>query len=349
MESIQSVCSLVYASIHNIKESIYFKPNITYSPHHQYTCFGIPIQNKEQFDNIHLIWLTYRSGFQNIGTQNIPITTDNHWGCCIRSGQMAMAHALVIDNHILPSAISQLFSDDPRSPFGIHAIVEKGNSLLHKTPGEWFGPSTIAVILKSISESIHDYMIPKNVIYSDMFVYSKTFLESNANMIWFSIRLGSKNISPLYFSCIKRYMHHPLFRGMIGGQAKKAFFFFGTQRIRNANVLVENENGSANHDHYRLVTESTNEFELLYLDPHTVQPALEYNQNVAQTPKHVYSLPIHLLEPSFTILFFCQSKTDIQTLHDFLYEVQTIEKEHAIIKISDQEYTERMDALESFD
>ena len=58
-----------------------------------------------------------------------------------------------------------------------------------------------------------------------------------------NVRLGADLIDPYYASLIKKYMRLPSFAGMVGGQPRKAFYFFGF---------------------------SESEDRLLFLDPHVV-------------------------------------------------------------------------------
>lgn len=39
--------------------------------------------------------------------------------------------------------ILQLFLDKPEKEFSIHAITEKGRTLMNKEPGDWYGANSI--------------------------------------------------------------------------------------------------------------------------------------------------------------------------------------------------------------
>lgn len=109
------------------------------------------------------IWLTYRRGFKKIPGSNF--TTDCGWSCMLRSCQSLLAQAFL--NHYLSRSwrftgaksdkedmihrmLIKWFADDSnpvQSPFSIHQLVHQGLGL-GKQPGDWYGPSSVAYILK---------------------------------------------------------------------------------------------------------------------------------------------------------------------------------------------------------
>lgn len=109
------------------------------------------------------IWFTYRRGFKKIPGSNF--TTDCGWSCMLRSGQSLLAQAFL--NHYLHRnwrftgaksdkedmihrMLIKWFADDNnpvQSPFSIHQLVHQ-SKFLGKQPGDWYGPSSVAYILK---------------------------------------------------------------------------------------------------------------------------------------------------------------------------------------------------------
>lgn len=105
------------------------------------------------------LWCTYRRGFVPIGSPQL--TTDKGWGCMLRCGQMVLAQAM-INLHLGREwywtydtrdetylKIVSRFEDSRKSPFSIHQIALMGDSE-DKRVGEWFGPNTVAQVLKYI-------------------------------------------------------------------------------------------------------------------------------------------------------------------------------------------------------
>ncbi|VDN00921.1 unnamed protein product [Thelazia callipaeda] len=107
-----------------------------------------------------LLWFTYRKNFQPIG--GTGPTTDQGWGCMLRCGQMLLAQALIVRhlnyswfwNRNMKSTeymrILRMFQDKKSCLFSIHQIAHMGVSE-GKQIGEWFGPNTVAQVLKKLA------------------------------------------------------------------------------------------------------------------------------------------------------------------------------------------------------
>lgn len=109
------------------------------------------------------LWCTYRRGFVAIG--NTQLTTDKGWGCMLRCGQMVLAEALT-ELHLGRDwqwseetrdatylKIVNRFEDNKQAPFSLHQIALMGDSSEEKRIGEWFGPNTVAQVLKYVHPS----------------------------------------------------------------------------------------------------------------------------------------------------------------------------------------------------
>lgn len=103
------------------------------------------------------LWFTYRRGFVPIGDSGL--TSDKGWGCMLRCGQMVLAQALLnlhLGREWCWSAeskcqaylkILRLFEDRRGAVYSIHQVAQMG-ATEGKEVGQWFGPNTIAQVLK---------------------------------------------------------------------------------------------------------------------------------------------------------------------------------------------------------
>ncbi|CAH8682308.1 unnamed protein product [Schistosoma rodhaini] len=107
------------------------------------------------------LWMTYRKGFSPIGSRNGP-KSDAGWGCMHRCGQMILAEAM-LRFHLGRSwkwspeqespeyyRLLQMFQDRRSALYSIQTITLTGVSL-GKSIGSWFGPNTVAQVLKKLS------------------------------------------------------------------------------------------------------------------------------------------------------------------------------------------------------
>ena len=114
-----------------------------------------------------LFRFTYRRDFPVLAPY--AITSDAGWGCMLRVSQMLMATAL--QRHLLGPewrrgadvaslqacaeyvTILRWFIDRPGPPhlYAIHHMVQCGIKY-DKLPGEWFGPSTAALVLRDLAK-----------------------------------------------------------------------------------------------------------------------------------------------------------------------------------------------------
>ena len=124
--------------------------------------------DKFKHDFYSRIWLTYRREFPKLA--NSSLTTDCGWGCMLRSGQMVLAQALLTHylgrqwrwkgsqsdkEDMIHRMIVKWFADDPNSaacPFSVHQLVKYGDQL-GKKPGDWYGPASVAHLLKWVHTS----------------------------------------------------------------------------------------------------------------------------------------------------------------------------------------------------
>ncbi|CAH1245664.1 ATG4A [Branchiostoma lanceolatum] len=276
--------------------------------------------------------------------------SDQGWGCMLRCGQMMVAQALICrhlgrdwrwnsaayDNDY--TKILQLFLDKKDSCYSIHQIAQMGVSE-GKSVGQWFGPNTVAQVLKKLalfedwsSLAIHVAM-DNTVIIDDIkklcrsarqptpsqvtnsFLHNgvssdQTSARSRSPLPWqplmliIPLRLGLSELNPVYADCLKACFTLRQSLGMIGGKPNHAHYFIG---------YVGNS--------------------LVYLDPHTTQPAVELEGNVPIPDSsfhcsHPSRMNIQDLDPSIALGFFCQDEADFADLCDNLRRLIIGQKTH---------------------
>uniref|UniRef100_A0A8C3XJT4 Cysteine protease n=1 Tax=Chelydra serpentina TaxID=8475 RepID=A0A8C3XJT4_CHESE len=246
------------------------------------------------------LWFTYRKNFPAIG--GTGPTSDTGWGCMLRCGQMIFAQALVC-RHL------------GRAQMG----VGEGKSI-----GQWYGPNTVAQVLKKLatfdtwsSLAVHIAMDNTVVMEEIRRLCKSNFLRAGAAAfpaaesdllyngypdgaevtdrlsLWkplvllIPLRLGLTDINEAYIETLKQCFMMPQSLGVIGGKPNSAHYFIG------------------------YVGE-----ELIYLDPHTTQPAVEPSDNscIPDESFHCQHPPCRMsiaeLDPSIAVGFFCNTEED---------------------------------------
>ncbi|CAH0381366.1 unnamed protein product [Bemisia tabaci] len=267
------------------------------------------------------LWFSYRRGFVSIG--NSGLTSDKGWGCMLRCGQMVIAQALLFlhlgrewcwspnkrDRDYL--RILQMFEDVHSAPYSIHQIAISGLDE-GKQVGEWFGPNTIAQVLKKLSVNDEWSSIAFHVALDNALVINdvrrlcvnsgrrtnrgdrKSSTRWKPLILIIPLRLGIAEINPVYVQGVKTCFTFRQSLGVIGGKPNHALYFIG---------CVGND--------------------VIFLDPHTTQPVgfvqskeQEHEKKVDCTYhcKHASRLPILHMDPSVAVCFFCKEEKDFDNL-----------------------------------
>jgi len=248
---------------------------------------------------------------------------------------MILAHALIVmyfgrswklssQDRLAPFSvyrqILRWFTDSPGKEhvYSIHNIMQKnfeikGQNKREKV-GEWFAPTSIALVLKNLvrthSPSGMTMHVPRDsTIYIDKVCalakcVGKT-VESPVNsdndsdsehdeitmwrpvFILIPIRIGVHNINKIYIPHIKFLLTCVWCVGIIGGKPKASLYFTAYQ-----------------------------DDELLYLDPHIVQPAVqpkqEFTQDIFQSfhCKVPQKMPIEHIDPSLAVGILCKTRKE---------------------------------------
>ncbi|CAG8585866.1 2692_t:CDS:10 [Cetraspora pellucida] len=253
-------------------------------------------------------------------------TTDTGWGCMHRTGQSLLAQGFLwtllgrdwrlhnpqTDSDILIyRKILRWFMDGPESEqyYSIHNIARTG-IVLDKKIGDWFGPATIAHVLKRLSLNHKEcplsiYVPTDNTIYRTE-VINIAMVEHDNNLLceqkaWkpililLSIRLGTDRFNPSYSENLKIMFTFPQFLGIAGGRPRKSLYFVAVQ----------------------VLTWLDDEF--FYLDPHFVRPAINLSK-IQEFPIEDYhstivrAMDIIEMDPSMLLGFLCQRPQDFDEL-----------------------------------
>ncbi|XP_048369609.1 cysteine protease ATG4A [Sphaerodactylus townsendi] len=267
------------------------------------------------------LWFTYRRKFSPIG--GTGPSSDAGWGCMLRCGQMMLAQALIC-RHLgrdwlwekhgkQPEEYHRIlhcFLDRKDCCYSIHQMAQMGVGE-GKSIGEWFGPNTVAQVLKKLAlfdewNSLAVYVSMDNTVV----------IEDIKKMCWFPsqscpgahcssllpknvlgrskspgdfccswkplllivpLRLGINHINPVYVDAFKECFKMPQSLGALGGKPNNAYYFIG---------FLGNE--------------------LMYLDPHTTQLFVDSEENSAVHDR----MKILNLDPSVALGFFCKEEKD---------------------------------------
>uniref|UniRef100_A0A671VSX5 Cysteine protease n=1 Tax=Sparus aurata TaxID=8175 RepID=A0A671VSX5_SPAAU len=260
------------------------------------------------------LWFTYRKNFPPIG--GTGPTSDTGWGCMLRCGQMILGEALVCrhlgrdwrwagDKKQREEYISILnaFIDKKDSYYSIHQIAQMGVGE-GKPIGQWYGPNTVAQVLKKLavfdtwSRLVVHVAMDNTVVIEEIsecrcVATLSCALAEEETALWkplvllIPLRLGLSDINEAYIETLKQCFMLPQSLGVIGGKPNSAHYFIG------------------------YVGE-----ELIYLDPHTTQPAVEPYED-GQVPDETYHCQhppcrMHIceLDPSIAAGFFCQTEDE---------------------------------------
>jgi cysteine protease ATG4 len=276
-------------------------------------------------DHNSRIWITYRYSFEPILPSNY--TSDLGWGCMLRSGQMLLANALIYhflgrdwrinirEKYETYKKLIGWFMDFPEKPFSIHKIATLGQKY-DKAIGEWFGPNIISQVLKNAVEEFSECNNIISICVSvDQSIYKDEILKVTNNwkkalVLLLPIRLGIKNLNPLYYDDLKKYFQFPQCIGIGGGKPKSSLYLIGND-----------------------------ENDIIYLDPHIIKTALprkvEYNDDdyLSYRCSTIQTINISSLDPSMTIGFYFSNEGDF---NDFCKFYEESKGQYPIFAISDK-------------
>ncbi|CAG8490809.1 2126_t:CDS:10, partial [Dentiscutata heterogama] len=276
--------------------------------------FGSMSPNQKKLMDFYLdfqsrIFCCYRKDF-------LPIepafhTTDTGWGCMHRTGQSLLAQGFLCTLlgrdwrlHNDQKESDKLIYRKPEQYYSIHNIARTGIAL-DKKIGDWFGPATVAHVLKRLSLNHKEcpltiHIPADNAIYRTEVIniamgeYDNNLFSEQKEwkpiLILLSVRLGTDRFNPSYFGNLKTLFTFPQFLGIAGGRPRKSLYF----------VAVQDD-------------------ELLYLDPHFVRPAINLNKTTEFPLEDYHSTIVRTMDisetdPSMLLGFLCQRRQDFDDL-----------------------------------
>uniref|UniRef100_A0A8C1DLS6 Cysteine protease n=1 Tax=Cyprinus carpio carpio TaxID=630221 RepID=A0A8C1DLS6_CYPCA len=285
----------------------------------------------------------------DLKTRGTGPSSDAGWGCMLRCGQMILAQALVC-RHLgrdwrwdpekrQPKEYHRIlhcFLDKKDSCYSIHQMAQMGVGE-GKSVGEWYGPNTVAQVLKKLAlfddwNTLAVYVSMDNtVVIEDIKKQCKQpgresrsragpcgrgevpasgqscsetpHLRSQRPLDWrplllvIPLRMGINSINPVYIQAFKECFKMPQSCGVLGGKPNLAYYFIG---------FIDDE--------------------LIYLDPHTTQQAVDTESGSAvddqsyhcqRTP---HRMKITSLDPSVALGFFCKSEEDFDSWCDLVQQ-----------------------------
>uniref|UniRef100_A0A8L8JSE1 Cysteine protease n=1 Tax=Heligmosomoides polygyrus TaxID=6339 RepID=A0A8L8JSE1_HELPZ len=198
------------------------------------------------------IWITYRTGMPPLlGSQ---ITSDCGWGCMIRTTQMALAHAVVVNRMSRGRPFSyfqsccvilglfaqvevlKLFEDCPSAPLGIHRLLEIScaSDVDESSIGRWYAPSEVISLVKKalkLSASPLTCDLSLMLAVDGQVVVGEAEREcrhwSKRLLLFVPLRLGTNHVNPVYTDHIRQMLSLTTCLGLLGGKPDHSLYFIG--------------------------------------------------------------------------------------------------------------------------
>ncbi|CAL1541661.1 unnamed protein product [Lymnaea stagnalis] len=284
------------------------------------------------------IWITYRRNFQNIG--GTGPSSDQGWGCMLRCGQMMLAQGLVLRHlgrgwrwrpHVTDDTywkILKMFEDKKMATYSIHQIASMGEAE-GKAIGQWFGPNTIAQVLKRISVyddwsgiAIH-VALDNVVIIDDILNLCKPSQKEQSKS-----GLANENIEDIPEEELSKFVNDgpqeskpsctqwkPLLLIIplrLGLTDINPIYFESLKKCFKLKQSVGIIGGKPNHAHWFI---GFVDKELIYLDPHTTQNVVDLEDRHASDATYHCTTPasrmsFSKLDPSIALGFYCGTERD---------------------------------------
>ena len=163
------------------------------------------------------------------------------------------------------------FADNRTAPFGIHQIALMGVAE-GKAITDWFGPNTIAQVLRKLCRADRHTPLGVHVAMDNVLVVDDVHRmlarrgdREDPALVLLPLRLGLSRLNAVYAAALHSFFSLPQCAGILGGRPNHALYFTGSC------------NGH-----------------LLYLDPHTVQEAVNMDEPEVSSSRG-HQLPVRLV------------------------------------------------------
>ncbi|XP_067944039.1 cysteine protease ATG4A-like isoform X2 [Watersipora subatra] len=294
-------------------------------------------------------WITYRKGYSNIG--GTGPTTDQGWGCMLRCGQMMLCQSLLnlhlpqewrwsrdsLGGNIKYRRILEMFVDTKRACYSIHQIASMGVAE-GKDVGQWFGPNTIAHVLKKLTSYddwnrlvIHVAM-DNTVVIDDIKTLCRTPHTSSGVNLQFeadpcSSSKAGDNLPPLSSPNTSFIGESSTWRPLLlmvplrlGIASFNDVYLPSLKRCFQMPYSVGMLGGKPNHAHWFIGYVGN---ELVFLDPHTTQPVVDLKPDGLWDDSSYHCsiagrMKISNLDPSLAMGFFCKTEAELDDLAKML-------------------------------
>nr|CAB3224203.1 cysteine protease ATG4A [Phallusia mammillata] len=291
------------------------------------------------------LWFTYRKGFSAIG--GTGPTSDTGWGCMLRCGQMMLAQTLSLlsfqdewmwsenseEHPIAYKRVLNQFKDVRTSCYSIHQIAQMGVAE-GKEVGQWFGPNTVAQVIKRLSRFDEDTIFSVHVAMDNTVCIDeieqlcsvgsqspkKCQNEAGSSSVQenaFPVNGETQNESGL----LTEIFWKPLLLIIplrLGLSDINPVYFQHLKECLQWEESVGIVGGKPNHAYYFF---GFAEDSLIYLDPHTTQPFVDISNmesTVLNDDTYHCATPgkmlLTQLDPSLALGFVCKTRDSFEQL-----------------------------------
>lgn len=297
-----------------------------------------------------LLWLTYRRGFPPL--PGCSLSTDSGWGCMLRTGQMLLAHGLLL--HLMPPDWSwtpnlhsvkddldlqdshTFSSSDPRQrssnlsrQLSLGSLLDRPMEGTHRRVVSWFadqpsapfGIHKLVDLGKSSGKRAGDWYGPSIVAH-----ILRKAVNKSPDVPRLSVYVAQD--CTVYKEDVSSLCEWPgsdsatfwtsviiLVPVRLGGQELNPNYIPCVKKLLGLHCCIGIIGGKPKHSLFFVGYQDNN---LLYLDPHYCQPTVNVRKGNFPLEsfhcKHPKKMPFSRMDPSCTVGFYAKNPNDFETL-----------------------------------